>query len=228
MALWESTWTKLCSMSASLSLGRLLGVAARRRGCRRRRACRSRPRAWPRRRASGDRTRVWATIRLTAGLKPMSSIRSASSRTRTRTLAERDGVAARAGPRAGRGWRRRCRRAGPRRSAGRSRRRRRRRRSAAAWRGRSSRARRRSGWPARGSGPGPGRRRPLPGSIRSTIGMPKASVLPEPVGDWTSRSWPASASPTTICWTGKGLVMLRAASAPTTGLEMPRSANDMK
>ncbi len=66
-----------------------------------------------------------------------------------------------------------------------------------------------------------------PGSMRSTSGMPKARVLPEPVGDWTSRSWPASASRMTICWTGKGWVMSRAASAPTTGLEMPRSANDM-
>ena len=118
---------------------------------------------------------------------------------------ERDRRCGRAGPRAGRGWRRRCRRGGRRCSAGRSRRRRRRRRCAAGGRGRSSRARRRSGWPARGSGPGPGRRAPSPGSMRSTIGIPKASVLPEPVGDWTSRSWPASASLTTICWTGKGV-----------------------
>ena len=65
-----------------------------------------------------------------------------------------------------------------------------------------------------------------PGSIRSTSGMPKASVLPDPVGDWTSRSWPASASRMTSCWTGKGWVMSRSASARTTALEMPRSAND--
>ena len=65
------------------------------------------------------------------------------------------------------------------------------------------------------------------GSIRSTMGMPKARVLPEPVGDWTSRSWPASASLTTIRWTGKGWVMPRCESAFTTWFEMPRSANDL-
>src|ERR1700709_121785 len=70
--------------------------------------------------------------------------------------------------------------------------------------------------------------RPWPGSIRATIGIPKARGLPAPVGDWTSRSWPASASLTTICWTGNGAVMSRSASASTTGLEMPRSANDFK
>src|ERR1700709_2182893 len=71
-------------------------------------------------------------------------------------------------------------------------------------------------------------RRAGPGSIGSTIGSRKGSVFPEPVGDWTSRSWPASASLTTICWTGNGAVMSRSASASTTGLEMPRSANDFK
>ena len=68
---------------------------------------------------------------------------------------------------------------------------------------------------------------PSRGSSRSTRGTPKASVLPEPVGDWTSRSWPASASRMTSCWTGKGLVMSRRSSARTTGLEMPRSANEV-
>ena len=32
------------------------------------------------------------------------------------------------------------------------------------------------------------------GLIRSTIGTPKASVLPDPVGDWTSTSSPARMS----------------------------------
>src|SRR6195952_665903 len=59
----------------------------------------------------------------------------------------------------------------------------------------------------------------------SASGTPKASVLPEPVGDWTSRSWPSSASRMTISCTGNGSVIDRARSASTTDLEVPRSAN---
>ena len=44
---------------------------------------------------------------------------------------------------------------------------------------------------------------------RSTIGIAKASVLPEPVGDLASTSRPASASGTTSAWMGKGAWMSR-------------------
>ena len=36
------------------------------------------------------------------------------------------------------------------------------------------------------------------------MGTPKASVLPDPVGDLTSTSRPASTSPITRPWTGNG------------------------
>ena len=42
--------------------------------------------------------------------------------------------------------------------------------------------------------------------MRSTIGTPKASVLPEPVGDLASTSRPASTSAMTSSWMGKGAV----------------------
>ena len=66
-------------------------------------------------------------------------------------------------------------------------------------RGRSRRARRRSGWRARASARARARAggAAAPGSMRSTSGIPNASVLPEPVGDSTSTSWPASTSGTT-------------------------------
>ena len=90
------------------------------------------------------------------------------------------------------------------------------------------RARRRSARRARGSGRGSAPAGPsAPGSIRSTSGTPKASVLPEPVGDWTSRSWPASASRMTISWTGNGSMIERARSASTTDSEVPRSAKEV-
>src|SRR3954451_20219824 len=56
--------------------------------------------------------------------------------------------------------------------------------------------------------------------------MPKASVLPEPVGDLASTSRPASTSGTTSFWTGNGLAMPRASSALVTALDTPRSAKD--
>ena len=61
-----------------------------RRSCRRGRARRPRRRAWPRRASSGARAGSRRTIRSTCGLKPMSSIRSASSRTRHPDAVERD------------------------------------------------------------------------------------------------------------------------------------------
>ena len=42
--------------------------------------------------------------------------------------------------------------------------------------------------------------------VRSTIGMPKASVLPEPVGDLTSTSRPARTSAITALLDGERLV----------------------
>ncbi len=62
--------------------------------------------------------------------------------------------------------------------------------------------------------------------MRSTRGTPKASVLPEPVGDLTSTSCPASTSGTTSRCTGNGVAMPRADSAPATAWEAPRSVKD--
>jgi hypothetical protein len=63
-------------------------------------------------------------------------------------------------------------------------------------------------------------------STRSTMGTPKASVLPDPVGDRARTSRPASTSATTSCWMAKGVSMPRAASALTTARDTPRSAKD--
>ena len=41
--------------------------------------------------------------------------------------------------------------------------------------------------------------------MRSMIGTPKASVLPEPVGDLASTSRPASTSAMTSAWMAKGV-----------------------
>ena len=41
--------------------------------------------------------------------------------------------------------------------------------------------------------------------MRSTIGTPKASVLPDPVGDCASTSWPASTSGMTMLLDGERL-----------------------
>ena len=129
-------------------------------------------------RASG----VSRTIRSTAGLKPMSSIRSASSRTsasiwsrrtarRSSRSISRPGVATMMSARLDRLDLRRdgdaavdgddVDRAGA---------------------GDRRRARRRSGWPAHGSARGSGPTGRPPASTRSTSGTPKASVLPDPVG----------------------------------------------
>ncbi len=162
LALWDSTWTKLCSMSRLPVLGRLLGVApgvvgvgggelagralqggGEEQGLAIVRGLGDDP---------ADR-RLEAHVEHAVGLVEDEDAGPGRARSRC----------GRAGPRGGRGWRRRCRRGGRRCSAGRSRRRRRRRRCGACGRGRSSRARRRSGWPARGSAPGPGRRGRLAG-----------------------------------------------------------------
>src|SRR5829696_5184417 len=64
-----------------------------------------------------------------------------------------------------------------------------------------------------------------PGSTMSASGTPKASVLPEPVGDLTRTSRPSRTSGTTIDWTANGVSMPRLARAPATGADTPRSAN---
>ena len=43
--------------------------------------------------------------------------------------------------------------------------------------------------------------------IRSTIGIPNASVLPDPVGDFAITSRPAIASPITDRWIANGRVI---------------------
>ena len=63
-------------------------------------------------------------------------------------------------------------------------------------------------------------------AVRSTIGSPNASVLPDPVGDFASTSRPASASGRTSSWMRKGFRMERAASSSTTAAETPSSRND--
>ena len=60
-------------------------------------------------------------------------------------------------------------------------------------------------------------------AIRSTSGMPKARVLPEPVGDCATTSRPASASRRTRSWIGKGSVMPRATRASATDCDTPRA-----
>ena len=77
---------------AVLDVGGLLDrrhvlVGERRRACTRGRSRRPRRRASRRRTASGGRRGHWATMRSTGGRKPMSSMRSASSRTRIFTWA---------------------------------------------------------------------------------------------------------------------------------------------
>src|ERR671919_1935058 len=62
--------------------------------------------------------------------------------------------------------------------------------------------------------------------VRSTIGIAKASVLPEPVGDFASTSRPASASGRTRDWMVNGSRMERAASASATGADTPSSRKD--
>ena len=64
-------------------------------------------------------------------------------------------------------------------------------------------------------------------STRSTTGMPKASVLPDPVGDLARTSRPASTSAMTSSWIAKGVVKPRSDSAEQTTADAPRSANDL-
>ena len=80
----------------------------------------------------------------------------------------------------------------------------------------------RVGTRTRAPGPFPEVRR-----IRSTIGIAKASVLPEPVSDFASTSDPDMASRITSAWTGKGAITPTFARAPTTASETPRSSNDL-
>ena len=60
---------------------------------------------------------------------------------------------------------------------------------------------------------------------RSTSGIPKARVLPEPVGDCASTSRPASPSGMTRLWIANGTVIPRLARASTTGRDTPRPVN---
>ena len=68
------------------------------------------------------------------------------------------------------------------------------------------------------------RRRPS-GSSRSTIGIAKASVLPEPVGLWASTSPPRSASGITALWTGNGVSIPCSASTAQTASDTPSARN---
>ena len=71
------------------------------------------------------------------------------------------------------------------------------------------------------------RRRPRAvGLVRSTIGIPKASVLPDPVGDFASTSRPASTSAITSRWIANGCVIPCWEREPMTARETPRSAKD--
>src|SRR5579884_3890237 len=56
--------------------------------------------------------------------------------------------------------------------------------------------------------------------------MPKASVLPEPVGERAITSRPAMASPMTARWIAKGSVIPARTSVPVTARDTPSSAND--
>jgi hypothetical protein len=62
--------------------------------------------------------------------------------------------------------------------------------------------------------------------IRSTIGIPKASVLPEPVGDLASTSRPARTSVITSFWIANGRVIPSRARESITARETPSPAKD--
>src|ERR1700756_2969939 len=62
--------------------------------------------------------------------------------------------------------------------------------------------------------------------MRSTTGIPKASVLPEPVGDFAITSRPAIASPITARWISNGSVIPAADNERVTALETPRPAKE--
>lgn len=61
--------------------------------------------------------------------------------------------------------------------------------------------------------------------VRSIVGSPKASVLPEPVGALPQISRPSSAGPMVSVWMGNGVVMPDALRAPATSWERPSSMN---
>src|SRR5205085_380241 len=63
------------------------------------------------------------------------------------------------------------------------------------------------------------------GSSLCTIGIAKASVLPEPVCDRASVSLPAVASSIAIAWMANGWTMPRDSSVETTSGETPSSVN---
>ena len=63
-------------------------------------------------------------------------------------------------------------------------------------------------------------------SIRSTSGIAKAIVLPDPVGAFARMSRPASASRRTCSWIGNGVVMSRSVSARTMRADTPSSVKD--
>jgi len=63
--------------------------------------------------------------------------------------------------------------------------------------------------------------------VRSIIGIPNASVLPEPVGDAARTSTPARASGKTSAWMANGDRMPSRASASTTDALTPSAANDL-
>src|ERR1700751_5080756 len=63
-------------------------------------------------------------------------------------------------------------------------------------------------------------------AVRSIIGIPNASVLPEPVGDAARTSTPARASGKTSAWMANGDRMPSRASASVTGALTPSAVND--
>ena len=65
-----------------------------------------------------------------------------------------------------------------------------------------------------------------PSRVLTSVGMPKAMVLPEPVGARPQRSRPARASGMVAACTSKALVMPRSSSAATMRAGTPRSAKD--
>ena len=165
------------------------------------------------------------TMAATCGSKPMSSIRSASSRIRISTpsrrtrprsarSSRRPGVATRTSalvtprdcsrmvmpPYAAATWRPLA--------------------AAMSWNSRTTcAASSRVGTRTRARG-----RRRAPGTSRSTMGMAKARVLPEPVRLRARTSRPAMASGSTSAWIGKAYEMPRPASASDTGADTPNSA----
>jgi hypothetical protein len=60
----------------------------------------------------------------------------------------------------------------------------------------------------------------------ATIGMPKASVLPEPVGALPQMSLPASAAGMVADWMGSGLVMPNFSKRALMSAETPRSEKE--